>query len=256
MEDKSPSSPAAIRDGVRQGILEALRLDLERSARRVTIGLAGAGAIGVTAALCGVHVFGGHVLAGERAALATLCGVVWTGLLVVTIGLSILGIQFRRTSLAAAARLALLTLLGAALLLLSCPQRQALAWWLGTAPGKLAAAALGDPFSAFLLALAGTALVSGIASLLVVPRTKTPMSLLGSATLLLLVLLPGLVLQAIGSSVPVALGFALGAAAGGVVGVGAALRVTSPTPAGGLTSSRDRGLPRSSPITRSRSSDK
>jgi hypothetical protein len=225
-------APNSLREGVRSGILSALARDFDlagaRTARRlVTAGFVGvAGAVGLTLMLAG-HPFDHHP-PWHVAFFSAL----WAGLLVVALSLVLLGVRTPTLRIGEAASVGVLGLGLAGFCGALCPDPHFLRWWTATDAGAWLAGVAGLGSAAFCLGVATAFAVALPATIVVVRRAPFP----GRATAppagaLLTLLLPGIALQSVGTSVTVFAAWALGSALGAWTGVASGLALRARTAA-------------------------
>jgi hypothetical protein len=180
------------------------------------------GAVGATLLVSG-HPFGHHP-PGHLVVFSAI----WAGLLVVTFALAFLGVRTPSLPLARAASVGLLGLGLAGLCGAACPDPHFLRWWSATGIGARLSEAGGLSASAGCFGL-GTALFFGVVPAFLVPGrgVHAPIRPLLPAAVLLVLLAPGVALQAVGVSAGVAAGWLAGTAAGAYLGVAAGLRARS-----------------------------
>ena len=213
-------TPTELREGVRSGILGALQLDVEqrggRTARRLILaGLIGvAGALGATLLVAG-HPFGHHA-PWHLAAFSTL----WAGLLIVALAIALLDIRTPSVPLARSASIGLVGLGIAGVCGLACPDPHFLDWWSSTPIGGELTRGVGLGLSALCFGLVTTLVFGAVSALLAIGASESvPTRPLLPAAMLVLLLSPGVVLQAVGTSAGVILGWIVGTAAGSYAGV-------------------------------------
>jgi hypothetical protein len=215
-----------IREGVRQGVRDALAADVDRTSAGTAARLTAAGVLGLGAAAAVVTLFSrGSPEHVDRLQLA-LCAVAWSGVLVIAFALILLRVGSRRLPLADAATLGVLGLGLAALLTFVCPDPRIMEWWMTTPLGRVAEAKLGVGASALCLGLC-TALVSGAgASLFFAFRGRTLGGVHLPALLLFLMLWPAVVVQSLGGSASSFAAWSVGLAAGAWAGVALGLGIS------------------------------
>lgn len=216
---RDQKAPVDIRDGVRSGILASLERDTElrggRTARLlVAAGVAGAaGAVGITL-LVVTHPFDHH-----PPWHVVLFSSVWAGLLVVAFAVAFLRIRTPSLPLAQSASVALLGLGLAGICGAVCPDPHFLHWWSATSVGRPITEGQGLAVSALCFGLVTTVFIAFAASLVLWRREAGNRSRAIVPTVMLLVLLlPGIVLQSVGTSVAVFVGWLVGVAAGAYAG--------------------------------------
>ena len=212
-------SPEEIREGVRQGILDALAVDLDRASSATVGRLAAAGALGLAGAIGAVVLFSGHSLEKGHAWHLALCAAAWAGLLVESFALVLLRIRARRLPLPQAAALALLGLGLAAILGIICPDPHYLEWWMSTSLGGAFAMHTGISASALCLGLCSALLIGVGASLILTFRGIRFGSVHLPAIFLFLLVWPAVILQSAGSPVSTFASWSLGLAFGAYAGV-------------------------------------
>lgn len=220
-------SPAALREGVRRGIADALEREIDRrsTSTAVRLGLAGGGGIAVT--LCALLCFAGRSSGMHSPWHLAVCGTLWAGLLVASLGAIALRVQPKTVPLRQTAEVGVIGLLLAALMGAACPEPGYLAWWLGTGLGAASAAVAGESGGALLLGL-GAALAVGFgASLLVSLRLPGMRGSLLPALHLFVLLWPGLLLQSHGYPASVLLAWSVGTILGAAAGIRAGIASAS-----------------------------
>lgn len=190
-------TPRAVREGVRQGIVDALAVDLDRTSARTAGLLAAAGLLGLAGAVGAVVLFSGHSLENGHGWHLALCAAAWAGLLVECFAVVLLQIRVRRIPLVQACALALLGLALAATMGLVCPDPHYLDWWESTGLGLLALHQGGRAASALCLGVCSGLLVGVGATLILTLRGISFRSVLLPGALLFLLLWPAVVLQSV-----------------------------------------------------------
>lgn len=193
--DQAQATPGNVREGVREGILGALREDLDRTSFATTRSLALAGVLGVATAIGAVILFSGGTLASVRGWHLVFCGAAWAGTLAICFLVVLLRVEGRRLSLGHATTLALVGFVAAAALGLVCPHPHYFEWWNGTRAGGVAGRFAGDPGSAFCFGLCTAGAIALGAWLIASFRRGSLQSVWLSAILLFLLMWPALVLQ-------------------------------------------------------------
>lgn len=225
---QSDGTPSEGRESVRSGILASIEKDAELRAGRAARILAAAGVAGVLGAVGATLLVSGHPFGHHPPGHLVVFSALWAGLLVVTFALAFLGVRTPSLPLARSATVGLLGLGLAGICGAACPEPHFLHWWAGTAIGARLSEAGGLSASAGCFGLC-TALFFGVVPALLVPSRggHAPIRPLLPAALLLILLAPGVVLQAVGTSSGVAAGWLAGTAAGAYLGVAAGLRARS-----------------------------
>lgn len=228
MKPEIEETPPELREGVRSGILASLELDLERRGGRTARLLATAGVVGVAGAVGVTLLLSGHPYGHHPPWHAVVFGAIWTGLLVVCLSLTLLGVRTPSLPLARAAGLALLGLGLAGICGALCPDQHFLHWWSGTSLGAALVRAGGLPLAALCFGLV-TTLVFGVGAAVLVPGSfrGPPMPALLPAALLGALLAPGVALQSVGASWTAFASWLLGTAVGAYAGVAAGIQLRS-----------------------------
>jgi hypothetical protein len=220
--NQAAPTPGNLREGVREGILGALREDLDRTSGATTRSLALAGVLGIATAIGAVILFSGGTLASIHGWHLAFCAAAWSAILVECFLVVLLRIRGRRLSVGHATTLALVGFLTAAALGVMCPHPHYIEWWNATRVGGVAARFAGDAGSAFCFGLCLAGAIALGASLIANFRSTAPRSVWLSATLLFLLMWPALILQfskasaadfaagTLGLSVGICLGLGLG----------------------------------------------
>jgi hypothetical protein len=226
----SDQTPAELREGVRSGIVSALERDAELRGGRTARLLVAAGAFGIFGALGMIRLLSGHPYGHHPSSHVVVFSAVWSGLLVVALALVFLQVRTPSLPFALAGRVGLLGLGLAGGCSVLCPDQHFLAWWTTTPVGDGLREIGGHALSA--LCFGGvTTLVFGAAAALaaVGSRRVAPVRPLLPAGMLLLLLLPGVALQSVGTPPGAFAGWlagtAIGAYAGVALGVAARRRI-------------------------------
>lgn len=221
-------TPVELREGVRSGILATLRQDVELRGGRTARLLAAAGVIGVLGALGVTLMLSGHPFGHHPSWHVVVFTAAWAGLLVVGLALVFLQVRTASLPLARSASVGILGLGIAGICGAVCPDQHFLVWWSETGPGGSLSRAGGLALSALCFGLVTTLFVAMVASLLVLGggRGAAGRSLL-PASMLVVLLLPGVALQSVGTSWGVFSGWLLGTAVGAYAGVASGVRLRS-----------------------------
>ncbi len=223
MERESP--PRDVREGVRLGILSAVRQDAELRGGRTARLLAAAGALGVFGAIGATLLLSGHPFGHHPASHIVFFTAVWSGLLVVSLALAFLRVRTPTLPLARSASVGLLGLGLAGLCGAVCPNPHFLQWWSSTAVGGRLGALGGTALSVLCFGFASSLCIGAVASVLAPGGTRRgPIRPILPAAALLLLLAPGVALQSFGTSSLVFSGWILATAAGSYAGVMAGMR--------------------------------
>lgn len=226
MEDEP--TPTGLREGVRQGIVTALQRDIELRGARTALRLVSAGVVGVLGALGVTLLLSGHSFGPHHPWYVTAFTATWAGLLVVSLTLALLQVRTPSLPLARSASVGLLGLGLAGVCGAACPDQDFLEWWSATAVGRELAAVGGASLGALCFGLVTSLLFGAVAAFLALGvRGRPPIRPLLPATMLLLLLLPGVSLQSVGSSWSVFASWILGTAGGGYAGVAGGIRLRS-----------------------------
>lgn len=216
---------AAVREGVRLGIRDALSRDIDRTSLRTVRRLGVAALLGVASACAAVALFArGSVDQIDPMHLA-ICAAVWSGVLVVVYAFVLLRIGSDRFPVAQASALALSGLAIAAVMGIACPHPMMLEWWVGTPIGALAQNQLGLEASTLCLGLCLAVIAGGIASFLAISIGWVVPGALLSASLLFVIIWPAFAVQSLGSTEPTLISWTVGLALGSTIGVAIPLAV-------------------------------
>lgn len=213
-------APAELREGVRSGILAALDRDTELRGGRTARLLAAAGVLGVFGTIGMIQLLSGHPYGHHPSSHAVTFTAIWSALLVVALALVFLQVRTPSMSLARAACVGVVGLGIAGVCSTFCPDQHFLSWWISTPVGNRARE-IGDLWLSALCFGAVTTLVFGAASAIVAlgGRRRGPIGPVLPALMLLLLLAPGVALQAFGTSVPVLIAWFVGTGVGAYLGV-------------------------------------
>ncbi len=221
-----PHTPRELREGVRLGIVESLRHDVDQRGGRTARLLVSAGLIGVAGAVGAVSMISGHPFGHHPPWHVTIFASVWAGLLVVSLSIVFLQVRTPSLPLAHAARVGILGLGLAGLCSVACPDPHFLHWWSATTVGT-ELIRLGGPGLSALCFGAVTALFLGVVAALLVLGGPggTGIRPLLPAAMLALLLSPGVALQSVDAPWGVLLLWLLGIGLGSHLGVAGALRL-------------------------------
>ena len=223
--NQAPPTPGSLREGVRKGILGALREDLDRTSGATTRSLALAGVLGVATAIGAVILFSGGTLASVHGWHLAFCAAAWAGILVECFLVVLLRIEGRRLSLGHATTLALVGFLLAAALGVLCPHPHYIEWWSATRAGAASRHFAGDPGNAFCFGLCLAGAIAFGASLIANFRSTAPRSVWLSAILLFLLMWPAMILQLSKVAITVFAAGTLGLLVGIGFGLGAGVAI-------------------------------
>jgi len=214
------TAPDDLREGVRAGILSAIHHDVEHRGGRTAGRLAIAGVAGVVAAIGVMLLVARHPYGHHPSWHAVVFAVVWAGLLVVSFSLALLRVRTPTWPLGQSAAIALVGVGLAGICGALCPDQHFLGWWIRTPVGEAVTEHTGMGVSALCFGTVTTFFVAAVSALGLAGRGGHSMrrDVLGAAMMFVL-LLPGLVLQSVGSSLGVFLGWSLGTGLGALAGV-------------------------------------
>ena len=222
---ENEQTPPEVREGVRSGILATIAHDVELRGGRtawllVAAGLIGvAGAIGVTLLISG-HPFGHHPPWHVAAFSA-----VWAGLLVVSFAIFFLRVRTPSIPLSHCAAVGILGLGLAGICGAACPHPHFLEWWSMTRVGAPLTQTGGLAGSALCFGLVTTLFIGLVSAVLVLGNARRPVDPLLPAAALFILLVPGVALQSVDTSILVAAGWLAGTAAGAYLGVAGGIRL-------------------------------
>lgn len=222
-EREGQVSPEALREGVRAGIVGALREE-ERRTSTLVRRLAAAGAAGIAASVALTLLFAGRT---DHAMHLAVCGAVWAGLLVECFAFALLRIRTPRIPLGQAAALGLVGLGLASIVALLCPDPHTWHWWNSTTLGAATRSMGGDLGSALCFGLCSALFLGFGATLVVAWRGGRLGRAAPSALVLTLLLSPAVILQASDASIAVVTLWGAGTAVGAHLGVGGGLVLAS-----------------------------
>lgn len=213
-------TPTEVQEGVRSGILASIRRDMELRGGRTARLLLAAGVVGVIGAIGVTLMVSGHPFDHHPPWHVTVFSAVWAGLLVVSFAIVFLGIRTPSLPLARSAAVGILGLGLAGICGAMCPDQHFLDWWSETGAGRPLTEAVGLGLSALCFGLVTTIFFGAISSFVVLgDALARPVRPLLPAAALLLLLLPGVVLQSVDTSLGVLAAWLVGTAAGAYVGV-------------------------------------
>ena len=219
-------TPSDLRERVRSEIRASLRRDFDQRSARAARLLLVAGAAGIAGSLGAMLMISGHPFDHHAQWHVAVFSAVWAGLLVVAWAVVLLQVRTPSLPLARSATVGLLGLgLGGACGAV-CPDPHFLAWWSSTDLGGGLAAGGGLWLSALCFGVVTSLIIGAAAGALAWgPPRSTGISALLPASVLLVLLSPGVALQAVGYSWTVFLGWWLGTAIGALLGVASGLRL-------------------------------
>ena len=214
------NTPADLREGVRSGIIAAVAQDAELRGGRTARLLAAAGALGAFAAVGIVLMLSGHPFEHHPPWHVVVFSAVWSALVVVVLALAFLRVRTPSLPLARSAVVGLIGLGVAGICGAACPNQHFLEWWVATEVGGRLTSLGGLTLSALCFGIVTSAFFGAVAAFLALSRrSRGQTRSLPPAAMLLLLLLPGLALQAYGTTWPVFGGWVLGTGLGAYAGV-------------------------------------
>ena len=224
----SESTPPELREGIRSGVLGALKQDFELRGGRTARLLVAAGVLGVAGAVGITLLVSGHPFGHHPAWHVIVFSAVWAGLLVVSLSIALLQLRTPSLPLAQAVSVGIMGLGIAGICGALCPDQHFLHWWATTAIGSSVTVVAGPALAAACFGLVASLVVASLAAA-IAPRDlrhPAPRPLLPAA-MVLLMLAPGIALQSVDTSWGVFLGWLAGAALGSYAGVAGGLRLRS-----------------------------
>jgi hypothetical protein len=225
-ESGGEGTPVPLKEGVRAGILDAIRRDAELRGGRTARLLAAAALVGVAGSVGITLLVSGHPFDHHPPWHVVAFSAVWAGLLIASLSLVFLRVRTPSLPLGRAASVGLVGLGLAGVCGAACPDQHFLVWWSSTAVGSTLAASGGLGLSALCFGLAGSLGVAMAAAFLVLPGCQlSPRWVYLPAAMLFALLLPGVVLQCHGTAWSVCASWVFGTALGSVLGVAAGLRL-------------------------------
>jgi len=221
-------TPPELREGIRDGVVGALKRDFELRGGHTARLLLVAGVIGVAGAVGITLLVAGHPFGHHPAWHVVVFSAVWAGLLVVSLAIVLLQLRTPFLPLARAASIGIAALAFAGICGALCPDQHFLHWWSQTGIGGELTAAGGPALGALCFGLVTSVLIAAGAAI-VAPgnRRQPPLRPFLPAGMLLLMLLPGIALQSVDTSWSIFLGWLAGAALGSYMGVAGGIRLRS-----------------------------
>ncbi len=218
MEDEQ--TPPDLREGIRKGILGAIERDVERRGGRTARLLVAAGVIGIFGAVGMIEMLAGHPYGHHPSSHVVVFSAIWSGLLVVALALVFLQVRTPSMPLARAARVGVLGLGIAGGCSALCSNQHVLEMWTATDAGSRLLSLLGLPLSALCFGAMTTLALGAVAAMVGLGlRRQEPIRPLWPAVILLVLLAPGVALQAVGAPPLVFGSWLLGTAGGAYAGV-------------------------------------
>lgn len=214
------NTPHELREGVRSGIIAAVAQDAERRGGRTARLLAAAGALGAFAAVGIVLMLSGHPFEHHPPWHVVVFSAVWSALVVVVLALALLRVRTPSLPLARSAVVGLIGLGLAGVCGAACPNQHFLEWWAATEAGGRLTSLGGLALSALCFGIVTSVFIGAVAALVALGRrSRVGAGPLIPAAMLLLLLLPGVALQAYGTTWAVFGSWALGIGVGSYAGV-------------------------------------
>lgn len=221
-------TPPDLREGVRTGIVGALKRDFELRGGRTAQLLLVAGVIGVAGAVGITLLVAGHPFGHHPPWHVVVFSTVWAGLLVVSLAIVLLQLRTPFLPLARAVSIGLVALALSGVCGALCPDQHFLRWWERTVVGA-SITKVGGPGLAALCFGVVTAIVVTVAATALAPSDRqepAPRPLLPAAIVIAL-LAPGIALQSVDTSWGVFFGWLAGAAVGSYAGVASGIQLRS-----------------------------
>lgn len=221
----SERTPQETREGVRSGILDSIKQDVELRGGGTARLLVAAGIIGVVGAIGVTLLISQHPFDHHPPWHVTVFSSIWAGLLTVSFALVFLEVRTPSLPLSRSALVGILGLGLAGICGALCPDQHFLQWWSDTGLGAAAIRMGGFALAAFCFGVVTTLFFGAVAAVLVLAeRGGATTGPLLPAVAVFLLLLPGVVLQSVDSSFGAFIGWILGSAIGAYVGVAAGIR--------------------------------
>lgn len=213
-------TPTGLREGVRDALLASLERDLDQRGGATLRHLLAAGIIGVIGALGATLLVAQHPFGHNAGWHEIVVSTVWAGLLILALTLAFLRIRMPGLGIGQAAQVGVLALGLAGVCGSLCSDQHFLTWWSASPIGSQLFDAVGLPVSAACFGLVATLAFAALSTLAVArpARTERLRSVLPAAMITLL-LLPGIALQSVGTSLDVFVFWLAGVALGAYLGV-------------------------------------
>ncbi len=224
MSTDSESTPPGVREGVRAGILDTIKHDVELRGGRTARLLAAAGLVGVAGALGVTLLVSTHPFGHHPPWHVAFFSAVWAGLLVVSFAIAFLQVRTPSLPLARYAAVGILGLGMAGICGVICPHPHFFDWWSATDIGMPLTRTFGLTCSALCFGLVATLFFGFASAILVLGDLRRPVSPLLPAAVLFTLLAPGVVLQSVDASFGVSVGWLAGTGAGAYLGVAGGIR--------------------------------
>ncbi len=217
-------TPKGLREGVRDALLTSLERDLDQRGAATLRRLLAAGVVGVVGALGATLLVAHHPFGHHAGWHEVVVSTVWAGLLILALALAFLRIRMPGLGIGQAAQVGILALGLAGVCGSLCSDQHFLSWWSASPIGSQLLDAVGLPVSAACFGLVAAFAFAALSTLVVArpARTERQRSVLPAAMITLL-LLPGIALQAVGTSPGVFVFWFSGVALGAYLGVAGVL---------------------------------
>lgn len=220
MEDER--TPFEVREGVRSGILDTIKHDVELRGGRTVSLLFAAGIVGVAGALGVTLLVSTHPFDHHPPWHVMVFSTVWAGLLVVSFAVAFLQIRTPTLPLARSVSVGILGVGLAGICGGVCPDQHFLRWWSATGIGMPVAESAGVAVSTICFGLISTTVIGLVSAFVVLGDGKQPaVAPLLPAAILVVLLAPGLALQSVDTFFGVFAGWLGGTAIGAYLGVSA-----------------------------------
>ena len=226
MESSKESTPQHLREGVAQGILASIEKDVEHRGGLTAGRLIAAGVLGVLGTLGIMRLVVNHPMGHHPSWHVSVFGIVWSGLLIISLAVFFLKIRTPSLPLAEAAAVGVLGLGLAGICGAACSNQHFLHWWSDTSIGARLAGDLGPALSASCFGLVVTVFLGAVSALvLAASRRGRPIRPILPAAALFLLLVPGIVLQSHDESWRVFGAWLIGTGVGAYLGVFLGIRM-------------------------------
>ena len=213
-------APVELREGIRRGILASIRKDVELRGGRTARLLVLSGVVGVLGALGVTLMIARHPFGHHPPWHVTVVSTVWAGILVVVSATAFLQVRTPTLALSRAGIIGMLGLGLAGLCGAACPDPHFLTWWSNTAVGSWILETAGPAVDASCFGLIATFFFGTLSTCLApVERERHDGGAMVAAAALVILLLPGVALQSVGTSTWIFAGWLTGTAVGAYAGV-------------------------------------
>lgn len=226
MEPMEERTPPNLREGVKAGILDTIKQDVEHRGGRTARLLVAAGVLGVVGGAGVTILVSAHPLGHHPPWHVAVFSAGWAGLLIVSLAIILLRVRTPSLPLAHAAAVGILGLGLAGICGAVCPDQHFLHWWSATPTGSSLVEGGGPALSAMCFGLVVTLFVGLVSALaLIAPSRERPIRPLLPAVALLVLLAPGVALQSFDTSWAIFAAWMFGTGLGAYVGISAGIRV-------------------------------